>query len=87
MKTSLGTLCKWVASQLEKYQAVVSELERSEHRLEEMLSLATKVGSNADADDDLDAYMSTLQQAPVDKLELKKLKVHSIVVECRLFIT
>lgn len=54
---------------------MVNELESRERRLEEMLSLATKARTQADTEDDLDAYMNSLRQAPADKMELKKLKV------------
>lgn len=58
-----------------KYSAIVKELEESENKLNEMLSLAVQANRRADDEDDLDAYMSTLKQAPTDKIEIKKMKV------------
>lgn len=58
-----------------KYSAIVKELEESENKLNEMLSLAAQANRGADDEDDLDAYMSTLKQAPTDKIEIKRMKV------------
>lgn len=62
-------------SQVVKYSAIVKELEESENKLNEMLSLAAQANRGADDEDDLDAYMSTLKQAPTDKIEIKRMKV------------
>uniref|UniRef100_A0A1B6H1L1 FHA domain-containing protein n=1 Tax=Cuerna arida TaxID=1464854 RepID=A0A1B6H1L1_9HEMI len=59
---------------VDKYKAVVKELEQTEHKLNDMLSLATQTERQGGEEDELDAYMSSLKQVSSDKIEIKKMK-------------
>ncbi|KAG8336336.1 Kanadaptin [Homalodisca vitripennis] len=59
---------------VDKYKAVVRELEQTEHKLNDMLSLATQTDRRGAEEDELDAYMSSLKHASSDKIEVKKMK-------------
>ncbi|XP_054277918.1 kanadaptin-like [Macrosteles quadrilineatus] len=61
----------------EKYEKLVKELENTEHRLSDMLNMATHSEAgrgSGETDDELDNYMKNLSQTPADKIQIKKTK-------------
>lgn len=61
---------------MEKYNKVVAELEAAETKLNQCSASALNSGNNGPTDE-LDAFMENLKNVPIDKAELRRLRVNA----------